>query len=80
MEVRYRNTRLIQFRANLAFNARWSWVNLIQHDNVQETAGINGRLRWNPRAGEDLYIVFNHEFEAMAAFSGFRARASEVTV
>ena len=73
-------TRLIQFRANLAFNARWSWVNLIQYDNILDTAGINGRLRWNPRAGEDLYIVLNHESEAMAAFSGFRARASEVTV
>lgn len=48
--------------------------------NIQETAGINGRLRWKPRAGEDLYIVLNHESEAMAAFSGFRARASEVTV
>ena len=73
-------TRLIQLRANLAFNARWSWVNLIQYDNVLDTVGINGRLRWNPRAGEDLYLVLNHESEAMAAFSGLRARASEVTV
>lgn len=55
-------------------------MNLIQYDNVLDTAGINRRLRWNPRAGEDLYIVLNHESEAMAAFSGLRARASEVTV
>ena len=49
-------------------------------DNVLDTAGINDRLRWNPRADEDLYIVLNHESEATAAFSGFRARASEITV
>ena len=47
---------------------------------VEEEELFVGRLRWNPRAGEDLYIVLNHESEAMAAFSGFRARASEVTV
>ncbi len=73
-------TRLIQVRANLAFNARWSWVNLIQYDNVSGTAGINSRLRWNPRAGENLYIVLNHESEAMAAFSGLDSRASQFSV
>lgn len=73
-------TRLIRLRANLAFNARWSWVNLIQYDNVSGTAGINSRLRWNPRAGENLYIVLNHESEAMAAFSGLDSRASQFSV
>ena len=73
-------TRLIQLRANLAFNARWSWVNLIQYDNVSGTAGINSRLRWNPRAGENLFIVLNHESEAMAAFSGLDSRASQFSV
>ena len=38
-------TRLIQVRANLAFNVRWSWVNLIQYDNLSESVGINSRLR-----------------------------------
>ena len=73
-------TRLIQLRANLAFNVRWSWVNLIQYDNVSKTVGVNSRLRWNPRAGEDLYIVWNHQADAAAAFSGLRSRRSEFTV
>jgi len=73
-------TRLIQFRANLAFNVRWSWTNLIQYDNVSDTAGINSRLRWNPRAGEDLYIVLNHESDAVATFSGLEPRAAEFSV
>ena len=63
-------TRLIQVNANYSFNTRWSWVNLIQYDNVTESASINSRLRWNPRAGQDLFIVLNHNFAAEGAFSG----------
>lgn len=43
-------TRLIQLRANVAFNVRWSWVNLLQYDYVSNTVGLNSRLRFNPRA------------------------------
>ncbi len=56
-------TRLISLRGNFAFNAKWSLTNYIQYDNVSETAGINSRLRWNRRAGQDMYIVFNQGFE-----------------
>ena len=73
-------TRLIQLRTNLAFNVRWSWVNLIQYDNLSESAGINSRLRWNPRAGEDLYVVLNHDFKALDSFSRFDSRQSEFAV
>ncbi len=73
-------TRLIQLRASVAFNVRWSWVNLLQYDNVSDTVGFNSRLRFNPRAGEDLYIVWNHNADAVASFSGLSSRASEFTV
>jgi hypothetical protein len=73
-------TRLIQLRANLAFNVRWSWVNSLQYDNVSNTVGLNSRLRFNPRAGEDLYIVWNHNSDALASFSGLSSRDSEFTV
>ena len=73
-------TRLIQLRANVAFNVRWSWVNLLQYDNVSDTVGLNSRLRFNPRAGEDLYIVLNHSSDATASFSGLTSRESEFTV
>jgi len=73
-------TRLIQLRANIAFNVRWSWVNLLQYDNVSNTVGFNSRLRFNPRAGEDLYIVLNHSSDAAASFSGLSSRGSEFTI
>lgn len=47
-------TKLITARANIAFNSKWSWINFIQYDNVSEKAGLNSRLRWNPKAGKDL--------------------------
>lgn len=56
-------TRLVSLRANFAFNSKWSWANFIQYDNVSETAGINSRLRWNRRAGQDMYVVINQGFE-----------------
>jgi hypothetical protein len=73
-------TRLIQLRGNFAFNVRWSWVNLLQYDNISESVGLNSRLRYNPRAGEDLYIVWNHNASAVSSFSGLSSRESEFTV
>ena len=74
------STRVIQARVNLAFDARWSWMNVIQYDNVSNTAGINSRLRWNREAGEDLYIVWNHESEALAVFRRLESRAAEFSI
>jgi len=72
--------RLVQIEANVAFNVRWSWVNLIQYDNESNSAGINSRLRWNPRAGQDLYIVLNHGFDAERTFRGLHSTESQVSV
>jgi hypothetical protein len=55
-------TRLITARANIAFNSKWSWTNFMQYDNVSEEAGINSRLRWNPKAGQDMYLVLNQGY------------------
>ena len=66
-------TRLIQINANYSINARWSWINLIQYDNVSESAGIYSRLRWNPRAGQNLFIVLNQTLDATGVFSGLKS-------
>ena len=73
-------TRLIQVRANYAFNVRWSWVNLIQYDNESSEVGINSRLRWNPRSGQDFYLVINHGFDAESAFRNLRSVESQVSL
>jgi hypothetical protein len=71
-------TRLIQINASVAFNARWSWVNLVQYDNFSNSVGLNSRLRWNPRAGEDLYLVLNHNFNAEGTFRSLESTTAEI--
>ncbi|MEE9570342.1 MAG: hypothetical protein V3W02_01465, partial [Gammaproteobacteria bacterium] len=66
--------------ADISFNARWSWLNLLQYDNESGSAGVNSRLRWNPRAGQDLYIVLNHGFSATGAFAGLKSTQSQFSV
>ena len=73
-------TRLIQVRANFAFNANWSWVNLIQYENESSEVGINSRLRWNPRAGQDFYLVINHGFDAQRAFRDLSSVESQISL
>lgn len=53
-------TRVGTFRANIAFNSKWSWLNFIQYDNVSDTAGYNGRLKWQPVPGDEYVFVVNY--------------------
>jgi hypothetical protein len=73
-------TRLIQVNTSYAINARWSWVNLLQYDNVSGSAGLNSRVRWNARAGQDLYVVLNRGFSATGAFSGLESERAELSI
>ncbi|MDY6981543.1 MAG: carbohydrate binding family 9 domain-containing protein [Pseudomonadota bacterium] len=72
--------RLVSVNANYAFNSKWSWVNLIQYDNASGSVGLNSRVRWNPKAGEDLYIVINHGFIADGVFTGLGRDAAEIAL
>jgi hypothetical protein len=73
-------TRLIQVNVDVAFSVRWSWLNLLQYDNESASAGINSRLHWSPRAGQDLYIVLNYGFNATGVFSGLESAQSQFSV
>ncbi len=55
-------TRLYRMRMDLAISAKWSWLNVLQYDNVTDTAGLNSRLRFNPQAGQDMFLVLNRQF------------------
>jgi len=74
-------SRLISMNANYAFNVRWSWVNLLQYDNGSGSLGVNSRLRWNPRAGENLYLVINYNFDSgIGAFRELNSTDSEIVL
>jgi hypothetical protein len=72
--------RIISANANYAFNSKWSWINLIQYDNFSNGAGLNSRLRWNPQAGEDLYLVVNYNFNSEGTFSELSSNNSEIVL
>ncbi len=72
-------TRLVAAGIDFAFTSTLSWVNLVQYDNVTETAGVNMRLHWIPEAGREVYFVINHNVEDYNRDNRFRSTASDMT-
>jgi len=72
--------KLVSANANYAFNSKWSWVNLIQYDNNSKSVGLNSRLRWNPEAGEDLYVVINYNFDSEGVFTHLSSLKTEIAL
>ena len=56
-------TILVRGHFDLAFTAAWAWLNVLQYDSVSREMGVNSRLRWIPRAGNEAFLVFNRGFE-----------------
>ena len=73
-------TRLVQFRTNVVFSARLSWVNLIQYDNISETMGINSRIHWIPEAGREAFLVLNHSLQDIDRDNNFNSSFSEASI
>jgi len=72
--------RIVSANVNYAFNSKWSWVNLVQYDNVSSSVGLNSRLRWNPQAGEDLFVVINYNFDSEGTFDRLSTEKSEIAL
>lgn len=53
-------SHLASLRTDVAFNARWSWSNLVQYNNTADFLGVNSRLRYVPEAGREMILVLNH--------------------
>jgi hypothetical protein len=53
------NGHLAQIRALLMFSTRLSLSSFVQINNADHKLVVNMRLRYNPREGNDFYIVYN---------------------
>lgn len=73
-------TRLITAGIDYVFSSTLSWVNLIQYDNISETAGINMRLHYIPEIGKELFFVINHTLEDFDRDNRFHSMHSDVSV
>jgi hypothetical protein len=73
-------TRLLGLTTEVIFSSRLSWVNLIQYDNVSEVLGINSRLHWIPRAGQEGFLVLNHNVQDFDKDNSFHSSFSDLSV
>ena len=69
-------TRLARLQVNIAFSPEVTWNNIIQHDNVSDTLGINSRLRWELRPGDEVFLVLNQGFDT--GDGGFQSFSNEL--
>ncbi|MFQ6006499.1 MAG: DUF5916 domain-containing protein [Woeseia sp.] len=71
-------TRLASMRADIAFTSTWYWENFVQYDNVSDSLGLNSILRWLPRAGREMVLVVNREFQDFDQRRRFKSVSSEI--
>ncbi len=72
-------TRLMSFRADIAFTNAWYWENLVQYDNVSYSLGVNSILRWVPRAGREMVLVVNREYIDFIREQHFNRVSGDIT-
>ena len=73
-------TRLMRLTTDVNFSSTLYWVSLIQYDNVSEVIGVNTRLNWIPKAGQEGLIVFNHSLHDRDRDDVFRSELLDVSV
>ena len=72
--------RLASTRFDVMFNAEWSWVTLVQYDNVSDSIAAHSRIRYIPQAGREMFIVFNHNLLEETQDGSFRSTRADGTV
>ena len=73
-------SRLIGVTTELAFSSRLFWVNLIQYDNISEALGVNSRLHWIPRAGQEGFVVLNHSLQDFDKDNSFKSEEADLSL
>jgi hypothetical protein len=73
-------SRLIGLSTEVAFSSRLFWVNLIQYDNISEEMGINSRLQWIPRSGQEGFIVLNHSRQDYDKDNSFTSAEADLSL
>ena len=53
------DSQLFILSTDVAFNSEWAWVTTAQYDNQSDLFGINSRLQWVPKAGQEVFLIYN---------------------
>lgn len=62
VEGRFR-TRLALYRLNYSFSPSMTLSNFVQYDTDSRNLGLQSRLRWMVRPGNELFLVVNHAWQ-----------------
>ena len=73
-------TRLAQYRTEVVFSPKLSWVTLIQYDNVSEIVGLNSRIHWFPEPGREAFLVFNHNAQDLDRDDSFQSIGADISI
>ena len=73
-------TRLSSVNSQVAVSPTLYWITLAQYDNVSEEIGINTRLQWIPRAGQEGFIVLNYGLQDWDRDNSFQVASSDLSV
>lgn len=73
-------TRLTSVNTQVAFSSTLYWINLIQYDNLSEEVGINTRLQWIPKAGQEGFIVLNYNMQDKDKDNEFQSAYSDLSL
>jgi hypothetical protein len=73
-------SRLVSISAVYGFTPNLYWINLVQYDNGSEQMGINTRLHWIPKAGQEGFIVLNHNLQDFDKDNSFSSASSDLSV
>jgi len=57
------NTSLAIFRVNYSFNPFVHLTNFLQYDTNSQNIGLQSRLYWIIKPGNEIYLVFNQEWQ-----------------
>ncbi len=71
-------------RTEVAFSPQLTWMNFAQYDTESRSIGINSRLHWTMRDGDDAYLVLNQGMQARdilsPGLSGFEPTTTDLAL
>ena len=73
-------TRLVNVSSQVAFSPNLYWISLVQYDNISEEIGINTRLQWIPKAGQEGFIVLNYGLQDFDRDNSFETLSSNLSI
>jgi hypothetical protein len=72
--------RLSSIDTQVALSSTLYWITLAQYDNISEELGVNTRLQWIPRAGQEAFIVLNYNMQDVDRDNTFNTAFSDISI